>query len=114
MINELTQRMNEYRKRATQAEQENARLRDQLSRPKYAGLQKTVTEMLKLPIDAPLNEIARVLKYLRDNKDLYEEGRGARVITGKERQEIMETGVQTGKQIVMDRIVEFLKQQGRI
>ena len=63
----------DYRARATQAEQENARLREQLNKPqKYAGLQKTITEMLKLPADAPLNEIVRVVRYLRDNKELYD------------------------------------------
>lgn len=114
MINELTQRMNDYRKRATQAEQENARLREQLAKPaKYAGLQKLVTEMLHLPIDTPQNEIAQVLKYLRDNKELYEAGREARALTGKERQEILDTGVAAGKQIVIDKLLS-LQRRGEL
>lgn len=114
MINELTRRMNDYRKRATKAEQENARLREQLARPaKYAGLQKVVTEMLHLPIDTPQNEIVQVLKYLRDNKELYEAGREARALTGKERQEILDTGVAAGKQIVIDKLLN-LQRKGEL
>lgn len=87
----------DYRKRATQAEQENARLREQLAKPpKYAGLQKTVTEMLKLPADTPVNEIARVLKYLRDNKELYEAGREHRQITSEEKVSLVEVGRKEG------------------
>lgn len=104
----------DYRARATRAEQENARLREQLAKPtKYAGLQKTVTEMLKLPSDATVNEIACVLKYLRDNKELYEAGREARAITGKERQEILDTGVAAGKQIVIDKLLS-LQRKGEL
>ena len=114
MINELTRRMNDYRKRATQAEQENARLREQLAKPeKYAGLQKVVTEMLHLPIDTPQNEILQVIKYLRNNKDLYEAGREARALTGKERQEILDAGVAAGKQIVIDKLLS-LQQKGEL
>ena len=102
-----------YRARATKAEQENADLRKRLEKPKYAGLQKTVTEMLKLPIDAPVNEIAQVLKYLRDNKELYEAGREARALTGKERQEILDTGVAAGKQIVIDKLLS-LQRKGEL
>lgn len=114
MINKLTRRMNDYRKRATQAEQENARLREQLARPaKYAGLQKVVTEMLHLPIDTPQNEIVQVLKYLRDNKELYEAGREVRAVTAKERQEILDTGVAAGKQIVIDKLLN-LQRKGEL
>lgn len=76
----------DYRARATQAEQENARLRERLNKPeKYAGLQKIITEMLKLPSDAPLNEIVRVVRYLRDNKELYENGASERKILNQEK-----------------------------
>ena len=103
-----------YRERATKAEQENARLREQLAKPeKYAGLQKVVTEMLHLPIDTPQNEIVQVIKYLRNNKDLYEAGREARVLTGKERQEILDAGVAAGKQIVIDKLLS-LQQKGEL
>lgn len=87
----------DYRARATRAEQENARLREQLAKPpKYAGLQKTVTEMLKLPPDATVNEIASVLKCLRDNKDLYEAGREHRQLTNEEKVSLVEVGRKEG------------------
>lgn len=96
-----------YRARATKAEQENADLRNKVAHPPYKGLQTTVTQMLKLPIDAPLNEIANTLKWLRDNKDLYEQGREARAVSAKERQEILDTGVAAGKQIVIDKLLSL-------
>lgn len=102
-----------YRARATKAEQENADLRNKVAHPPYKGLQTTVTQMLKLPADAPLNEIANTLKWLRDNKDLYEAGREARALTGKERQEILDTGVAAGKQIVIDKLLN-LQRKGEL
>lgn len=102
-----------YRARATKAEQENADLRNKVAHPPYKGLQTTVTQMLKLPVDAPLNEIANTLKWLRDNKDLYEAGREARALTGKERQEILDTGVAAGKQIVIDKLLN-LQRKGEL
>lgn len=87
----------DYRARATQAEQENARLREQLNKPqKYAGLQKTITEMLKLPADAPLNEIVRVVRYLRDNKELYESGANDRKDLNQEKIKSFEEGRKQG------------------
>lgn len=102
-----------YRARATKAEQENADLRNKVAHPPYKGLQTTVTQMLKLPADAPLNEIANTLKWLRDNKDLYEAGHEARALTGKERQEILDTGVAAGKQIVIDKLLN-LQRKGEL
>lgn len=102
-----------YRARATKAEQENAELRKKVAHPPYKGLQTTVTQMLKLPIDAPLNEIANTLKWLRDNKDLYEAGREARAVTAKERQEILDAGVAAGKQIVIDKLLS-LQRKGEL
>lgn len=102
-----------YRARATKAEQENVDLRNKVAHPPYKGLQTTVTQMLKLPADAPLNEIANTLKWLRDNKDLYEAGREARALTAKERQEILDTGVAAGKQIVIDKLLN-LQRKGEL
>lgn len=86
----------DYRARATKAEQENAVLRKQLAKPKYAGLQKTVTEMLRLPIDAPINEIARCIKYLRDNHDLYKAGSEMRKLNNEEKKQLIEEGKKQG------------------
>uniref|UniRef100_A0AAU8EEQ2 Uncharacterized protein n=1 Tax=Klebsiella phage vB_Kpn2-P2 TaxID=3230849 RepID=A0AAU8EEQ2_9VIRU len=102
-----------YRARATKAEQENADLRNKIAHPPYKGLQTTVTQMLKLPANAPLNEIANTLKWLRDNKDLYEAGREARALTAKERQEILDIGVAAGKQIVIDKLLN-LQRKGEL
>lgn len=104
----------DYRARATRAEQENARLREQLAKkPKYAGLQKTVTEMLKLPPDAPVNEIARVLKYLRDNKELYEAGREHREITQEQERVIFDRGRKHGKSEIL-KMLEELHRRGEL
>lgn len=93
----------DYRTRATRAEQENARLRECLNKPpKYAGLQKTITEMLKLPVDAPLNEIVRVIRYLRDNKELYEAGVSERKYLYQEKTKSFEEGRRQGIQDAID------------
>lgn len=100
----------DYRARATQAEQENARLRNQLNKPpKYAGLQKTITEMLKLPADAPLNEIVRVVRYLRDNKELYESAVSKRKNINQEKIKSFEDGRKQGVEDAINLLKRFIK-----
>lgn len=62
----------DYRARATQAEQENARLREELAKkPNFKWFLDQVYDMLKIPKSAPVNDVVQKIKTLRDNQELY-------------------------------------------
>lgn len=62
----------DYRARATKAEQENARLREELARkPNFKWFLDQVRGMLKMPASCSTNDIVQKIKVLRDNQELY-------------------------------------------
>lgn len=86
-----------YRARATKAEQENALLRAELAKkPKGYGLHKTLVEMLKLGETAQPNQIIQKVKMLRDNQELYKQGAGPRQLTKEEKASLIQVGYNEG------------------
>ena len=87
-----------YRERATKAEQENARLREELAKkPNFKWFLDQVRAMVKLPSDATPNQVVQQIKSLRDNKDLYVSYAPDRKRTEEEERGIFARGREAGR-----------------
>lgn len=101
--------MIDYRARATKAEQENAVLREKLSKkPNFAWFVEQVRSMLKIRADAPFNEIIAKIKVLRDNQELYKEGAAVRKANMDDVERYFNEGVEEGKRIERNRIKNLI------
>lgn len=102
--------MIDYRARATKAEQENAVLREKLSKkPNFSWFVEQVRYMLKIRADAPFNEIIAKIKVLRDNQELYREGAAVRKSNEEDAERYFNDGVEEGKRIERDRIKKLIE-----
>lgn len=62
----------DYRARATKAEQENARLREELAKkPNFEWFVEQIYAMLKVKRSVTINNVIQQVKVLRDNQDMY-------------------------------------------
>lgn len=101
--------MIDYRARATRAEQENARLREQLERkPNFKWFVLQIKAMLKMEPGAPTNEVIARVKVLRDNQELYKSGKELRKINKQERELAFKEGVTEGRRLERERLIKEL------
>jgi hypothetical protein len=101
--------MIDYRARATQAEQENARLRAELARkPNFAWFVSQIRAMLSIENGAPINDIIAKVKVLKENQELYKAGNGTRKISKQEKDAVFKEGIIEGRRLERERILETL------
>ena len=88
----------DYRARATKAEQENAHLREKLkTRPKHESLVNQLKDMLGLGHDVSANHLVQKIKILRDNQELYQSQKPERKRTRAEEQALINEGIKIGR-----------------
>ena len=102
----------EYRARATKAEQVNAELKRQLDmKPKYSGFVTAVYNTLKMTRDTPNNQVIQKIKQLMVNKDLYAAGSSDRRDMNQEKKKSFEEG---RKQGLLDAIEKIKKESNAL
>lgn len=104
--------VDDYRARATRAEQENARLREQLKRkPNFGWFRDQVKKMLGFPPEATDNQVIQKVKVLRDNQELYRASAEPRKASRKEIEDALLKAEEAGRIKGFEEAIALLKRE---
>ena len=102
-----------FRARATQAEQDRARLREEVARkPQYDGLMIEIKRKLGLPQEVAPPSIIQQIENLKFNQELYKKARDANKMTQAERTELSDKSFKAGKDFVWS-LIDNLRREDK-